>query len=95
MPLHKMTKNDIAQLNPNTTRNQMFAGCFMTVTEIRPWGVQGYVQALGRNGKPGGQAYYRAKWNEIEHAGKAIWVISGELAPLEETHQVVSAQPEI
>lgn len=68
--------NDVVQLDPKTVRNPMFAGCFFTITEIRKWGAQGYVQALGEDGKPGGQAYYRAEWNEMsEPIGQAIWVV--------------------
>lgn len=65
----------VVQLNPETVQNPMFAGCFMTVTEPKPWGAQGYIQALGENGQPGGQAYYRAKWEEMEVAGTAVWVV--------------------
>ncbi|CEG60943.1 hypothetical protein [Legionella micdadei] len=68
--------NDIVQLDPEKTRNKMFAGCFMVVSEIKSWGVQGYVQALGENGKQGGQAYYRAKYEEIVKVGKAEWVVN-------------------
>jgi hypothetical protein len=64
----------LVQLNPFTTRNPMFAGCIMVVTEPRSWGAQGYVQALGENGKPGGQAYYRAHWNEMKIVGYAEWI---------------------
>lgn len=66
--------NDIVQLNPETVGNPMFAACFMIVTELKPWGAQGYVQALGEDGKAGGQAYYRAKWDEMVKVGKAEWV---------------------
>lgn len=67
--------NDIVQLAP-TTGNPMFACCMMTVTEVKPWGAQGYVQGLGENGKQVGQAYYRAKWEEMEKTGgKAVWVV--------------------
>lgn len=64
----------VVQLNPDTVGNKMFAGCFMTVSEPKPWGAQGYVQCTGENGKPGGQAYYRAKWDEMEPIGLAAWV---------------------
>lgn len=63
---------DIVQLGPET-RNKMFAFCFLVVTELKPFGVQGYVQALGQDGEVGGQAYYRAKWNEFEPIGRAVW----------------------
>ena len=67
---------DVVQLDPVTTRNPMFAGCFMTVTEVKPWGAQGYVQSLGIDGKPGGQAYYRATHEEMTPPlGQALFVI--------------------
>ena len=69
----------IVQLNPETCRNRMFAGCFMVVTESKPWGAQGYVQVVGTNEQPGGQAYYRAQWDEMEATGgRAPFVIGSE-----------------
>jgi len=69
-------EGDIVILRPDMTRNKMFAGCLMVVTEPKSWGAQGYVQALGINGEPGGQAYYRANWNEMEHSGgKSLWKV--------------------
>lgn len=67
---------DVVQLDPVTTRNRAFAACFMIVTEPKPWGAQGYVQALGTNRKStGGQAYYRAQWSEMSQPiGKAEWI---------------------
>ena len=68
-------RGDIVQLNPETTRNRAFAGCMMTVTEKKSFGAQGYVQALGENAEPGGQAYYRANWGElVQTGGKAPWM---------------------
>lgn len=76
----KYTKNNIhvtcvVQLSPETTKNPMFKGCMMIVTEIKDWGVQGYVQALGQRMQPGGQAYYRATWDEFVWVGEAFWTI--------------------
>ncbi len=65
----KLQVGEVVQLNPETCRNRMFAGCMLTVTEPKGWGAQGYVQALGVCGQPGGQAYYRANWDEMERAG--------------------------
>lgn len=65
----------LVQLNPDTVNNKMFAACIMVVTEPKQWGAQGYVQALGTGGEMGGQAYYRAKWEEMELVGNAEWVI--------------------
>jgi hypothetical protein len=68
---------DLVQLSPEC-RNPLFSGCIMTVTEPKPWGAQGYVQALGSGDeKPGGQAYYRAEWQEMERTGGvAVWVVA-------------------
>ena len=73
--------DDIVQLCPHGTENPMFAGCLMTVVGIKPWGVVGYVQALGENGEPGGQAYYRAKTGTfLPTGGKSPWINSMEAA---------------
>ena len=71
---------DLVQLDPEKTKNPMFGACILTVSEVRSWGVQGYVQGLGENGKPGGQAYYRATWGTFEPTGgRSVWV-AGSLA---------------
>lgn len=71
-----MIKNGyIVQLDPEKCRNPMFRGCYLTVTEIKDWGVQGYVQALGTDNEMGGQAFYRAQKDEYELVGRAAWVI--------------------
>ena len=69
-----LTKGQLVQLNPETVKNKMFAACIMVVTEPKSFGAQGYVQGLGENGEPGGQAYYRATWEEMEIVGVAEWV---------------------
>jgi hypothetical protein len=70
-----LKQHDVVQLSPEAG-NPMFAGCMMVVTEPKPWGAQGFVQALGENGKPGGQAYYRATWDEMEPVGRAAWIMA-------------------
>jgi len=61
-----LRNGQVIQLHPEKTKNRMFAGCLMVVTEPKHWGAQGFVQMTGTYGKPGGQAYYRAGWDEIE-----------------------------
>lgn len=80
-----MSKRDIicgrvVQLDPEKTENKMFAGCFLVITEAKSWGVQGYVQAIGEDGKKGGQAYYRAKYGTFATLDDsyAPWVIDEE-----------------
>ena len=72
---------DLVQLDPETTENKAFAACILTVTEVKPWGVQGYVQALGESREAmGGRAYYRARWGTFEPTGgRSVWV-AGSLA---------------
>lgn len=55
----------VVQLHPEKCTNPMFGGCLMVVDEIKSGGIQGYVQSLGEGGNKGGQAYYRATWNEM------------------------------
>jgi hypothetical protein len=66
---------DVVQLSPETCRNRMFAGCFLTVLEPKSFGCQGYVQSTGDNGEPGDQAYYRPGWDEMEFVGAATFVV--------------------
>ena len=73
MEKRELEIGSLVQLNPDTVGNKMFAACIMVVTEPKGFGAQGYVQALGENGEPGGQAYYRAKWEEMEFVGHAEW----------------------
>lgn len=61
---------DVVQLNPEKAGNPAFAACFMTVTEPKGFGAQGYIQVPG-----GGQAYYRAGWDEMEPIGVAEWTV--------------------
>lgn len=67
---------EIVQLDPEKTLNRAFAGCLMVVTEPKHFGAQGYVQLTGEGDRVGGQAFYRAAWDEMEHTGGfAPWLI--------------------
>lgn len=67
---------DLFQINPNFVGNRAFAGCFLVATEIKTWGIQGYVQALGESrAERGGQAFIRIDWEDIEYIGRAIWAV--------------------
>lgn len=64
---------DIVQVSPN---KEMFGACMVVVTELKSFGIQGYVQSAGVNG----QQYIRLKFDEFESTGgKAVWVV-GEQA---------------
>jgi len=63
-------EGDIVQVNPE---REMFGGCMVVVTEVKPWGIQGYVQNAGQDG----QAYIRLKHEDFEHTGgQAVWVVA-------------------
>ena len=63
--------NSIVQVNPEF---EIFGGCMVVVTELKEWGIQGYVQSAGVPG----QQYIRLKWKDIENTGgKAVWVVGG------------------
>ncbi len=60
--------NDIVQVDPSY---DVFGGCMVIVTEVKSWGIQGYVQSAGVDG----QQYIRLQWDNFEKTGgKAIWV---------------------
>jgi len=69
----ELKKGMVVQLNPEKVKNPMFTACMMIVSEPKSFGAEGYVQALGENGKQGGQAYYRASFDEMEFIGQSVW----------------------
>lgn len=65
-----MNVGDIVQINPE---KEMFGACMVVVTEVKSWGIQGYVQSAGVEG----QQYVRVKFEDFEPTGgKAIWVVA-------------------
>jgi hypothetical protein len=73
MKAQELRSGTVVQLNPETVGNKSFAACFMVVTESRTWGCKGYITSIGE-GEPGGLAYYRANWEEMELVGYAEWI---------------------
>jgi len=63
--------NDVVQIDPAS--DEVFGACFMIVTEVKSWGVQGYVQVPGK-GDDGGRGYYRCKYENLSFVGKAVWI---------------------
>jgi hypothetical protein len=59
----------IVQVDPE---KDVFGACMVVVTELKDWGIQGYVHSAGVPG----QQYIRLKSAEFEDTGgKAIWVV--------------------
>ena len=42
----ELERGDVVQLNPDTVENRAFRGKLMTVSEVRSWGAQGYVENI-------------------------------------------------
>jgi hypothetical protein len=62
--------HDIVQVAPDY---EMFGGCMVVVTELKSFGIQGYVQSAGVQG----QQYIRLKFEAIKPTGgKAVWVVA-------------------
>lgn len=61
---------DVVQINPAHDRDG-FACCLLMVTEVKQWGVMGFVHIPGRDG---GDAYYRVAFEHVESVGVAPWI---------------------
>lgn len=62
---------DVFQINENYDPNGAgWIGAFIVATEIKTWGIQGYVHLI-INQKKGGHAHNRLKWDQIDFIGKA------------------------
>lgn len=62
-------ENEIVQVKPD---KETFGGCMVVVTEVKSWGIQGYVQSAGVPG----QQYIRLKSEDFETTGgMAVWVV--------------------
>lgn len=75
----RLEQGTILQLNPETCRDQSFAGCLIIVTSAHRWGVDGFVQERGgASNTQGKQAHCRARWDELEQLsdGMAVWMPS-------------------
>jgi len=67
--------HDVVQIDPE--HDPVFGACFLLVTEVRPWGVIGYVQVPGLGDK-GGDAYYRVPFEKVAWIGPAEWAKSSD-----------------
>lgn len=63
----------VVQVSPSLS-DSFFPACFMTVTEVRHWGVQGYVMVPESRTVSPSVAYYRALWEDIELVGRSAWM---------------------
>jgi len=59
---------------PDTHRGWL--GAFVIVTEIKSWGVQGFVHVLDTH-HTAGQAFTRLKWDRLAYIGDAVMLLGG------------------
>lgn len=59
--------NSVVQLNEKAQEG--WVGCFLQVSEVKNWGVQGWVQI-----PMGGSAYLRPTWDQIDYIGQAVLI---------------------
>lgn len=71
---------DVVQIDPMD--DCLFGACFMTVTELKPWGAQGYIQVPA--GDNPGQAYYRCHFENMVRIGRAEFMLESDTAQQEE-----------
>ncbi len=76
MDLTKIEEGDIVQIDPES--DGKFAACLMVVTEVKNWGLQGYVTVPGSIVGGSGAAYYRVNHDNYVKVGVAKWLRDGE-----------------
>ncbi len=66
----RIVVGSVVQIDPG--HDDVFGASFLVVTEMKSWGVQGYVTIPGKDGN-GGSAYYRVAFEHIVYIGEAEW----------------------
>ena len=69
---------DVFQIVPEHGRNG-WIGAFVMATEIRTWGIIGFIHCLETSDKHS-QAYIRLAWDDIEFVGHAPLILEEETA---------------
>lgn len=72
-----VTIGDIVQIRPDF-KTKCFAACLLTVTEVKSFGVMGYITGVGKTFEESSAQYYlRPTWEDIEPTGgKVPWITS-------------------
>lgn len=68
---------DVFQINERHGRNG-WIGAFVMATEIKTWGIQGFVSILETHEQQA-RAYIRLKWDEVDFIGHAALVLQDEV----------------
>ena len=63
---------DVFQINEKNEKTG-WIGAFVLVTEIKPWGIQGFVHYIETHDKSR-RMFTRLKWDEIDYVGRSCLV---------------------
>lgn len=63
--MKNIKKNSVVQINEKGAEG--WIGCFVQVSEVKSWGIQGWVQV-----PLGGAAFIRLTWDHFDYIGEAI-----------------------
>lgn len=72
----ELNPGDIVRLT--RAHNPMLHKCLMVVTTPKGFGAVGYVRTTGMDGMPGGNAYYRATFDEMDFVAHCDWIAKEE-----------------
>lgn len=67
----RIAVGSVVQLNERAS-DECYIGCLLIVTEVRSWGVQGFIPVPHERGKPAGHVFLRPKWEALEWVGTAV-----------------------
>ena len=69
----RIIENAVVQVNDRG--QQDWIGCLVQVSEVKGWGIQGFVHIPKR-----GRAYIRLKWVEINYIGQAVMAVAEDVS---------------
>lgn len=63
--------NSVVQITEMNEERQGWIGCFVQVSELKSFGIQGWVQ-IPETHQQSGSAYIRLNWEQFEYIGQAV-----------------------
>lgn len=77
VPDDRVIPGSVVQLNERASA-PCYVGCFLLVSEVRSWGVQGFIATPHERGEPASNIWLRPAWDAIEYIGQAVMVPAAE-----------------
>lgn len=78
----------VVQITDMPPSHRGWVGAFLIVTELKSFGVQGFVQVIPTHDSFG-QAYTRVRWDQIDYIGEAEMLPEGVVEKMEEPNDGV------